>query len=75
MVVVNDAADDLLFPDRDPIGSRIRAGADSDDPWVEVVGVVGNTVNHRRPRCSRITAKCRDGPTRCSYLFARTWSR
>jgi putative ABC transport system permease protein len=45
VTVINQAAGDLLFAGRDPIGSRIRVGADGDDPWFEVVGVVGNTTN------------------------------
>ena len=45
VTVINGAAADLLFPESDPIGSRIRVGADEDDTWFEVVGVVGNTIN------------------------------
>ena len=43
--VINEAAVDLLFRGREPIGSRVRVGAGEDDPWFEVVGVVGNTIN------------------------------
>ena len=45
VTVINEAAQQSLFAGRDAIGSRIRAGADEDDPWFEVVGVVGNTIN------------------------------
>lgn len=45
VTVINQAAQESLFSGQDPIGSRIRAGASEDDPWFEVVGVVGNTIN------------------------------
>ena len=45
VTVINEAAADLLFAGRDPLGSRLRVGADEDDSWFEVVGVVGNTIN------------------------------
>ena len=64
VAIINDAAADLLFPDRDPIGSRIRAGADSDDPWIEVVGVVGNTINQEidQPPAPEVFANHRQMP-------------
>jgi len=44
VAVLNRAAVDLLFPGvDDPLGRRIRTG--EDEPWIEVVGVVGNTAN------------------------------
>ncbi len=46
VAVINEAAEDLLFPDGDAVGSRFRAGADAEDEWFEVVGVVGNTLNN-----------------------------
>lgn len=30
------------FPNRDPIGQRIRYGGSNDRPWDEIVGVVGD---------------------------------
>lgn len=45
VAIVNQAAADLLFEGQDPLGQRVRAGSTEDDPWFEVVGVVGNTVN------------------------------
>lgn len=44
VAVLNRAAVDLLFPGvDDPLGRRIRTGPD--EPWIEVVGVVGTTAN------------------------------
>jgi putative ABC transport system permease protein len=45
VAVINEAAQQSLFAGRDPIGLRIRTGTEEDDPWFEVVGVVGNTIN------------------------------
>jgi predicted permease len=42
VVVVNESLARLLWPDRDPVGTRISfVGASG--PWLEVVGVVGDT--------------------------------
>jgi putative ABC transport system permease protein len=46
VTVINQAAAQRYFPGADPVGRRVR-GADSgpDDPWLEIVGVVGSTQN------------------------------
>ena len=42
VVIVNESLARLLWPDRDPVGTRISfVGASG--PWVEIVGVVGDT--------------------------------
>lgn len=46
VAVINESAVDLLFPDGNAIGSRVRVGEDADEPWFEVVGIVGNTLNN-----------------------------
>lgn len=44
--VVNEAAARRYFPDQDPIGKRFKTGPpDSDNPFFEIVGVVGSTKN------------------------------
>ncbi len=46
VVVVNQALADRLWPGQDPIGRRFRTGSVDEvdhDPWITVVGVVGNT--------------------------------
>src|SRR5262249_1991858 len=40
--VVNERFAAIRWPNRDPIGRRIRFGANPKAPWVTVVGVVGN---------------------------------
>jgi putative ABC transport system permease protein len=42
VIIVNEALARLLWPDRDPVGTRISfVGASG--PWLEIVGVVGDT--------------------------------
>lgn len=41
VAIINQKLARLLFPDRDPLGRRIRFG-DEKDPWVTVVGVVAD---------------------------------
>jgi predicted permease len=43
VVVVSAAVAQRYWPGQDPIGRRIRAYADSPQPWLTVVGVVGDT--------------------------------
>ncbi|MBW3534338.1 MAG: ABC transporter permease [Gemmatimonadetes bacterium] len=44
--VLNEAAARRWFPDRDPLGARLKLGGpDSDEPWFRVVGVVADTRN------------------------------
>jgi predicted permease len=42
VVIVNESLARLLWPDRDPVGSRISFRGAS-GPWVEIVGIVGDT--------------------------------
>lgn len=47
VVLVNKALADRFFPDGEPVGQRISLGSrDDDEPYFEIVGVVGN-VHHR----------------------------
>jgi putative ABC transport system permease protein len=46
VVVLNEAAVRRYFPGEDPLGRRLKlGGADSEDPWFEVIGVVADTRN------------------------------
>ncbi|HWN99724.1 MAG TPA: ABC transporter permease [Blastocatellia bacterium] len=38
--IINEAAARRFWPDEDPLGKRLRI--ESDQPWIEIVGVVGN---------------------------------
>jgi predicted permease len=43
VVMINEAVARKLFPNQDPVGKRIKLGANPDTlPWVTIVGVVGN---------------------------------
>ncbi len=43
VVLVNEAAAEKYWPGQSPIGSRMkRGGPDSEQPWLTVVGVVGD---------------------------------
>jgi putative ABC transport system permease protein len=43
VVIVNERFAEQYWPDSDPIGKHLKYGArDSDNPWMTVVGVVGN---------------------------------
>ena len=43
VAVVSEAAVRTYWPDSDPIGARVRF--DAEDPWLQVVGVVGDVQN------------------------------
>jgi putative ABC transport system permease protein len=45
VVIVDQALASHLWPDENPLGKRIKYGASDDTrwPWMEVIGVVGNT--------------------------------
>ena len=45
VVIINQKMRDRYWPDGDVIGKRIKIGPPENEPWVTIVGVVGN-VNH-----------------------------
>jgi putative ABC transport system permease protein len=45
VVIINQKMRDRYWPDGDAIGKRIKIGPPENEPWVTIVGVVGN-VNH-----------------------------
>lgn len=45
VIIVNEAFARRFFGDADPVGKRLKTGADS--PWLTVVGVSANTVQNR----------------------------
>lgn len=46
VAVINEITAERYYPDQSAIGKRFRrGGADSDNPWLEIVGVVGATRN------------------------------
>jgi len=46
VAVVSVSLAEGLFPGENPVGQRIRFGRDSDDPLVEIVGVVGDVQHY-----------------------------
>jgi MacB-like periplasmic core domain len=42
VAIVNDALVRKYFPNENPIGRRVRYGTNPKDPWLTIVGVVGN---------------------------------
>jgi predicted permease len=47
-VVVSERVGERYWPGQDPIGKRLKLGANPDTPWLSIVGVVGE-VRYRRP--------------------------
>jgi putative ABC transport system permease protein len=47
VAIVSQALADRHWPQQDPLGKRLRFGADSTNPWMSVVGVVAGT-NQRK---------------------------
>jgi len=76
VAMLNEAAADLLFPDGEAVGSRIRIGPAEDGEWLEVIGVVGNTLNNGldRPTYPELFASHRQVPglTNQMFLLVRT---
>jgi putative ABC transport system permease protein len=44
-VIINDLMARRYFPDQDPIGKRIKVGPPEGEPWLEIVGVIGDVRN------------------------------
>jgi putative ABC transport system permease protein len=42
VVVINEAMARRFWPDKDPLGKRIRLGVEGEQPWLTVVGVAGS---------------------------------
>jgi predicted permease len=64
VVIVNESLARLLWPDRDPVGTRISfVGASG--PWLEIVGVVGDTRSN--------TADAAAGPAMYMPFSQKRW--
>ena len=75
VIVIDERMARSYWPNSNPIGSRIKFGrADSEDPWMTVVGVVGSVKQYDLESESRVTmylpAALGHGST--MYLVART---
>ncbi len=55
VAVIDETMANEFWPGQDPLGKRIRTGfADSKDPWITIVGVVGNVKQYTLESNSRI---------------------
>jgi putative ABC transport system permease protein len=75
VLVVNEAAAALLWPNRDALGRQVKLGAPNENvPWLTVVGIVGNTtVNPLSPRVPPLVyAAFAQAPSRDVAILTRT---
>ena len=75
VIVIDERMARNYWPDRNPLGTRIKFGSvESDNPWMTVVGVVGSVKQYDLESESRVTmylpAALGHGST--MYLVART---
>lgn len=74
-LIINKALATKYFPDRDPIGQRIRLGPNPKDPYIAIVGVVGDVRQGGLEREVRPTAFVnneRDGWSALSFVVRGT---
>lgn len=45
VVIVSESMAERHFPDRDPLGQRIKIGPPENEPWLTIVGVAGDVRN------------------------------
>jgi predicted permease len=75
VLIVDENMARTYWPNADPIGGRIKFGdMDSKDPWMTVVGVVGNVKQYDLETQSRVTLyySADQVPSRTMYLAVRT---
>jgi putative ABC transport system permease protein len=46
VALINETMVSRYWPDEDPLGQRIRMGSGTDQPWITVVGVVGDVTHN-----------------------------
>lgn len=74
-IILNRRAADLLFPGRSAVGQEVRWGNDLEaDPWMRVIGVVGNTIWNpaERQPAIEIYWSYLQYPTSSTHLMVRT---
>ena len=74
VVIVNELLARTAFPGESPIRHRIRSGTNPNAPWMEIVGVVGNTrwQDPGQPGRAVIYAASTQGSGNSLSLLART---
>ena len=74
VAIINETLARTAFPGASPIGQRIRTGTSSRAPWMEIVGVVGDTrwQDPSRPPSPVIYAASAQGVGNSLSILART---
>ncbi|HKC65073.1 MAG TPA: FtsX-like permease family protein, partial [Pyrinomonadaceae bacterium] len=75
VVIIDENMARTYWPDTDPIGKRLKPGrADSDEPWLTIVGVVANVKQYALDTDSRVALYMphQQQPAGTMYLVART---
>ena len=74
VVIVNETLARTAFPGESPIGQRIRTGTSPRAPWMEIVGVVGDTrwQDPSQPARAVIYAASTQGAGNSLAILART---
>jgi predicted permease len=75
VVIVDENMARTYWPNADPVGRRLKTGgANSTDPWMTIVGVVGNVKQYDLESDSRVALyyAAQQFPSGTMYLAART---
>ena len=69
-VIVSRSAAQQIWPNEDPLGKRLRYGSNAADPWLTVVGVVGDIRprGFRQPAPDPMVYLSMVGPTATSWV-------
>ena len=74
VAIINETLARTAFPGESPIGQRIRTGTNSSAPWMEIVGIVGDTrwQDPSQPAQPVIYAASTQGAGNSPAILART---
>jgi predicted permease len=75
VVVIDEKMARTYWPGQEPVGKRLKVGgADSEAPWLTVVGIVGSVKQYALDTDSRVTLYMPHGqnPSGTMYVVART---
>ena len=74
VAIINETLARTAFPGESPMGQRIRTGTNSRAPWMEIVGIVGDTrwQDPSRPAQPVIYAASTQGAGNSPAILART---
>jgi putative ABC transport system permease protein len=74
VAIVSQSLAQRYWPDADPVGRRMKLGTSANAPWVTIVGVCGDTIQHwfNRRNYPTLYVPFRQAPTSALGLIART---